>query len=157
MVALTAAAGRGSSEVTGTGSSQGWSRPSKNEAASSPRHVVGSTMTSGAASRPISRRAASLSTRCRTASGSVAGVGAGPPDSAPVLLTTTLWPSSRTTDDELVGGTANALSPSMRKVSWGVAEIASGLSRSPVGATAGREAGKPRSPITFALRACASG
>ena len=84
----------------------------------------------------------------------MAAVGPGPPDSAPVLVTTMLWPSIRTTELGVFGGSAKALSPRSTRVSAGVAAIASGLSRSSAGATVGCD-GRPRSLITCALRVSA--
>ena len=84
----------------------------------------------------------------------MAAVGPGPPDSAPVLVTTTLWPRSRTTEFGVVGGRRKALSPSRMTVSVGVAAIASGLITSSSGATAGC-VGSSSAAMTSALRATA--
>ena len=112
-------------------------------------------MTTRGAVSPLSERsAASLSSRWRRASGSLAAVGPGPPDSAAVLVTSTLWPSILTREFGVVGGRSNALSPSMITVPGAMYSIASGLRRSLVGETAGRD-GIRSTAIASALRATA--
>ena len=71
-----------------------------------------------------------------------------------MLVTTISCPSSLTTEVGLVGGMAKALSPSRIVVPCGTAAMASGLSRSLSGATAGCD-GTVSAAITSAPRATA--
>ena len=97
--------------ASGTGRSHGRSSAVKRSAGSCGYQSSGSTRTTGAVEPAYSRRAASLSSRWRSASGSSADVGPGPPDAAPDDVTTTLCPSSRTIDWGASGGTAKDVSP----------------------------------------------
>ena len=77
-------------DSTVTGASQGTSRASNKAPGFCGCHSGGSMTTTGDPDPEESRNAASLSKRWRIASGSSAGVGPGPPDEAPVEVTTTL-------------------------------------------------------------------
>ena len=141
--------------ASGTGRSHGRSSAVKRSAGSWGYQSSGSTRTTGAVEPAYSRRAASLSSRWRSASGSSADVGPGPPSAAPDDVTTTLCPSSRTIDWGASGGTAKDVSPSRTVLSGVAACRASGLMRPSGGASTGVWA-MPRAPMTSAPRATAS-
>ena len=133
---------RSATSATGTGSSHGWSSSveERRGVLAAPDRRAASPPAAPGRRRLRARSAASLSSRWRSASGSSAAVGPGPPASAPLLVTTHLVPEQpHHRARGASGGTAKDVSASRIVLSGGRPRWRrSGLRRPSRGASAGR-------------------